>query len=78
MQSARVLLHHCDQKEDDLNHGQDMRCLANLDLHPVIHQVRGQFVRTLKSETDECAENHFPKALLLVSLQLVGAALLNE
>ena len=63
---------------DDLNRGQGMRCLANLDLHPVIHQVRDQFVRTLKSETNEYVENHFPKALLLVSLQLSVEVLLNE
>ena len=44
----------------------------------VIHPARAQSVRTLKSEKVWCAENHFPKELLLVSLQLIVEERLSE
>jgi len=55
---------------DDLSHVTDMLCLADQDLHPTILQVRDRFERTLKSVKVVCVENHFPKGLQPVFLQL--------
>ena len=78
MQLPLMLLRHCDQKADDLNHGLSMQCLADQDLLQVTHQVRDQSEHTQVSAISEFVENHFPTALQLASLQLIGAALLNE
>jgi hypothetical protein len=44
----------------------------------MIRQAHDRFARTLKSVKVGCAENHFPKELLLEFLQLNVAAMLNE
>ena len=63
---------------DGQDHVQGMQCLVDQDLRRVIHPARAQSVRTLKSEKVWCAENHFPKELLLVSLQLIIEERLSE
>jgi hypothetical protein len=55
-----------------------MQSQANPDLRQVIHQVRGQSVRTPLNAINVCAENHSPKELQLESLQQVCEVLLNE
>jgi hypothetical protein len=63
---------------DGLSHVKDRRYLADQDLLLVIHQVRGQSVRTPMSVKVWCAENHFPKELLLVFWQLIDEGMPNE
>ena len=50
-----------------------MLCPADQGLHPMILQARDQFARTLGSAKVVYVESHFPKELLLVSLQPVVA-----
>jgi hypothetical protein len=73
-----MLLLHCVQKVDALNHAKDMRCLVNPDLLRVIRQVLAQSVRTLKNVKVEFVESHFPKERLLEFLQLTFEVRLNE
>ena len=54
---------------DDLGRVTNTPCLADQDLHLVIHQVRGRFERTPKSVKGEYVESHFPKGQQPVFLQ---------
>ena len=58
-------LHHCDQKVDVLDHELGKHLPLNLDLRPVLRQVRDQLERTQVSEKVWCAENLLPKEQLL-------------
>ena len=63
---------------DGLDHVTDKPCPEDLDQRPVIHQVRDQSVRTLKSVKVGCAENHFPKEPRPESMPLIVAVRQSE
>ena len=60
-----ILLHHCDQKVDVLDHELGKHPPLNLDLRPVLRQVRDQLEHIQVSEKVWCAENLLPMEQLL-------------